>query len=672
MNVAILTQVFRQEDRRFSDILRAIRFDEITPEVEAFLIERFEAVDPDPSHPACILHTHNAKCDVVNTKMLRELPGELVTLPAIDSGKHENFVKQIERDCLAPTDLNIKPGARVMLLANLDTRGGLVNGSMGHVVGTGGLGVRVAFDNGREELIERKQWEFTKGGVVVARRSQFPLRLARAVTIHKCVSHDTRIPTNRGLLRISEIVENPEGVLVAGENGYHPIAGTYVSGEELGYRITTNRGYSLLCSERHPLMVYGEEGREWVKAPDLRVGDAIRMRMGTEAKGLGFLPEHTPEVLHRNARDCRIPTTVTPEFAWWLGVLVGDGNYSVRKDGRVEIANSCPNVYERSVDFIQKNLGISVTLRKMSCGNMCHYLHNMRFRRFLEHVGFGYVTAADKSIPEFIFKSSLDCQASFIRGLCDTDGGANDSGIHFTSASRSLIRDTQILLANLGIAASVSRIGASQRVNVSGVDTVAWCEKIGFTVPHKRDYAELLRDRAAGLQTPKTNIGFLPGGRQTLSEIRGSLDRDSQGRLVAKYGEWRNYFSRVKAGKARLTDVHLRAFARAHDSNHSAVVSAVSGGFVDRIKSITRESAVMMDIEVPDGNAFIGNVFLNHNSQGMTLDKVEADLSKCFSPGQAYVAMSRARTAEGLFLRGTGVIIEAHPEAVKFYRQHYK
>src|SRR5690606_24437986 len=147
-------------------------------------------------------------------------------------------------------------------LANLDTRGGLVNGSMGHVVGTGGLGVRVAFDNGRDELIERKQWEFTKGGVVVARRSQFPLRLARAVTIHKCVSHDTRIPTNRGLLRISEIVEHPEGVLVAGENDYHPIAGTYVSGEELGYRITTNRGYSLLCSERHPLMVYGEEGRE--------------------------------------------------------------------------------------------------------------------------------------------------------------------------------------------------------------------------------------------------------------------------------------------------------------------------------------------------------------------------------------------------------------------------
>lgn len=78
----------------------------------------------------------------------------------------------------------------------------------------------------------------------------------------------------------------------------------------------------------------------------------------------------------------------------------------------------------------------------------------------------------------------------------------------------------------------------------------------------------------------------------------------------------------------------------------------------------------MMDIEVPEGNAFIGNVFLNHNSQGMTLDKVEAHLAKCFSPGQSYVALSRARTSGGLFLRGPGVTISAHPKAVAFYKQH--
>lgn len=550
------------------------------------------------------------------------------------------------------------------------------------------------------EPIDPKKFaeEMAAGRVPVQRHrwpvvGQFPMIPASAITIHKCVAHDTLLPTMAGIMEIGEMCKMESMPAVSGVAEFKSACEPYLGSEELGYRVTTRRGFSVVCSERHPLMVINVDGECWTKAPLLKVGDKLRMRSGTFASGDGRIDEGFSKrpAYHLTAKDRSIPTEMSLELAWLLGALIGDGCVTDKRDGRTDITSMDAEVTTRFSKYMETLFGLTTTTTESDGEASVTYTHSKGVRDFLVHLGVPYNRAPAKRIPRAIFRGSVAQQAMFLQGLFDTDGGVN-TAVHFTTSSLLLARETHAMLLNLGIVGTLGQMTESAwRINITGNDVVVFRDIVGFYIPRKDDACQTLARQSECRGVVKTNLGFYPDalGKRIASAIRsellalqaqkvGSRGRTMVGNLRLNLGpnsRWGHFLGRVVNGDSRLADVHLVKMGEAMPGfeawgpvSRQYIGEALAGNFLDEIVSITRETALMRDICVPEGHAFVGNGFLNHNSQGMSLDDVVVRADRAFAPGQVYVALSRLRSPDGLVITSLDLPIFADPTASEFNR----
>ncbi len=197
LHVRELVEIHRQADDAFKTMLNAVRHGRVTAEIAGVLNDAGVRVPPEPvpgETPIITLATRNDIVQGINRRHLAALPGREQTAVAEING---DFGRG-EAAHPADVELKLKVGAQVMFLRNDTGAAGefprWVNGTIGTVTRILGGTVRVEID-GDEVEVEPAVWERfryaynpgtrTLTREVVAEFTQFPLRLAWAVTIHK-------------------------------------------------------------------------------------------------------------------------------------------------------------------------------------------------------------------------------------------------------------------------------------------------------------------------------------------------------------------------------------------------------------------------------------------------------------------------------------------------------
>ena len=183
-----LTHIFRQgADPEYAAVLNEIRHGRIS-ERDAALIEACKRVfDPAAAVRPTVLHAHRGDTAAENAEHFARLDTPVREFRSWDTGA-EQHVETLNRNCQAPRVLQLRVGAQVMLLRGIPETA-LVNGSRGVVTRLperdGEHWAEVRFLDGEVREVKRVEFEMFLGRKSVAKRTQLPLMLAWATTIHK-------------------------------------------------------------------------------------------------------------------------------------------------------------------------------------------------------------------------------------------------------------------------------------------------------------------------------------------------------------------------------------------------------------------------------------------------------------------------------------------------------
>ncbi|HAR69497.1 MAG TPA: adenosylcobalamin-dependent ribonucleoside-diphosphate reductase [Thermus scotoductus] len=447
----------------------------------------------------------------------------------------------------------------------------------------------------------------------------------RVVRQGGCLHPDTLVHTDRGTLRLREIVDpfrkgwQRHTLSVATDQGWRFSPEGYNNGIAPTLRIVLENGLEVQGTPNHKLKVLREDGsREWVELQHLKPGDWV----------IWVLDEHTgtpvqlaplDEPLHPNATPIRTPHLLTEELAFLLGFLWGEGFVSGDRIG-LSVHEDEP-MREEAKRLFRELFGLELREESKSRDkSVTLVVRSAPLVAWLRKNGLLKGKARELDVPRAIRQSPRPVLGAFLRGLFEADGSITAGYPMLTTASRRLAQDVMVLLGGLGIPSKLmrynplpGRFSKAEHYRVRVVTAKGlerYLERVG--IPQGSRFEALLATKP---DTRRESSWPLPHAKGLLGSLLETTQAGRKG-YPSPHTALRKDLLRYMRGERQLTATgYTLVLEKAHHAGLSAPEFEFKEYYV-RVASVEEGGSILtLDLSVEGNHTYLANGLVSHNTR---------------------------------------------------------
>ncbi|NDJ85052.1 MAG: adenosylcobalamin-dependent ribonucleoside-diphosphate reductase [Chloroflexi bacterium] len=412
-----------------------------------------------------------------------------------------------------------------------------------------------------------------------------------------CLTPDTLVFTEKGLLRLDEIVRQrrpgwqAHELTVSTDEGTRRSRQAYNNGIAPVLKVTTDAGLHLSGTHNHKVKILTENGPVWRRFDELEPGDAILVKLNEHRGETQSL--RRPEEQADQDLAAALSPILDEEMAFFLGYMGSAGfiapSANDHRFGVTVAADS--DLIDEIPASMQRLFGPEVSIYQHAVDDdaaITFSIDSKTIKDYLILNGLDTVAHTEAQVPRLVRMSPRSVVAAFLRGLFEAESATSHHYPQISSPSKRLVDEVAVMVIGLGCP-----------VRIAGVDhgeTRHWTLEI---------------HSPAGLNTWQANIGTVSSSRY--AAWTDSEPHTQRSRLAIPQSAPVTAAPSTHARPAYPTIAHSEPIAGDDGYGYTQPIDDLWA-----VRVVTIEAAgeaLTLDIEVDNNHTYLANGLVTHNSR---------------------------------------------------------